>query len=257
MVIKDDYSFLSSRAQELLRGAETYDVEFKESLSGLRSDDLIAFANSPRGGTILVGVREYKTAEGLQRGKVIGCPVGDAEKLSIINRAESCIPSVELSIFVENSGKHSFFRVEIPSGRDKPYCTGGGTYKIRGNARVNALTPARLLHLFMENESQEFLTRFRRATADLERDLAETDAKVTGALQGLFGNLLELQRVLENVFGSATTAQSLTDHATTLTADTQAMVVELNRRVARLEERLEQLLERCEVEIGGEERGRE
>ncbi len=243
------YTTLSSRARDLLLGEENTDVEFKESLSGLRSDDLVAFANSARGGVILVGVQEYTTEEGAQRGRIIGCPTGDEEKLTIVNRAESCIPPIELSVHVESAGPLSFFRIEIPSGKDKPYCTGGGTYKIRGNARINALTPPRLLRLFMESESQEFLKRFRRATTNLERDLAETDAKVVGALEGIFANLLELQRVLESVFGCATSAESLTDHVMSLTTDTQAMIIELNRRVNRLEQRLE---ENGNVESTGE-----
>lgn len=219
----------------MLEGGENQEVEFKESLSGLQSDHLVAFANSTHGGTMLIGVREYKTAEGYQQGEIVGCRVGDVEKLSIINRAESCIPSVELTVIVENAAHKPFFRIEVPAGDDPPYCTSGGTYKIRGNARTNALTPARLLRLFMENESQEFLDRFRNATAVLEAGLVGTEYKITQELEALFGNLVALQRVLDEVFGSATEAASLADHSTELANDTQAMVLELNRRLTTLE----------------------
>ncbi|MCD4739540.1 MAG: ATP-binding protein [Anaerolineae bacterium] len=241
------YDELSSRVSAMLAGGENQEVEFKESLSGLQSDHLVAFANSTHGGTMLIGVREYQTEEGHQRGEIIGCPVGDVEKLSIINRAESCIPSVELEIVVENAAQLPFFRIEIPTGNDPPYCTAGGTYKIRGNARTNALTPARLLRLFMDNESQEFLERFRNATVALEAGLFTTENKITRELEGLFGNLVALQRVIEEVFGSAEEAASLADHSTQLTHDTQAMVLELNRRLTTLEKqtlpRLEQKLD--------------
>ncbi len=231
-----EFTSLSERARSLLRGEEGYDVEFKEALSGLHSGDLVAFANSPTGGTLLIGVREYENDDGRQRGRIIGCPVGDEEKLSIVNRAESCIPSVELEIFVENADRRPFFRIEIPSGRDKPYCTGGGTYKIRGNARTNALTPSRLLHLFMENESQAFLERFHKATVKLEANLAEMDARFTKELENMYANLIELERVLERTMGSATRAESMTDHSNALLRDMQSTVVELSRRMAKMEE---------------------
>lgn len=243
-----EFKHLSERARSLLKGEESYDVEFKEALSGLHSSDLVAFANSTTGGTILVGVREYANAEGRQRGKIIGCPVGDEEKLSIVNRAESCIPSIELEVFVENAERCPFFRIEIPSGRDKPYCTAGGTYKVRGNARTNALTPSRLLHLFMESESQAFLERFSNATAKLEDDLAEMDARFTRELENMYANLVELERVLERTMGSAASAESMADHSSTLLADTQGMLIELSRRLAQLEEeRLPALTEKVDL----------
>ncbi len=235
-MIEREFTALSARARVLLSGDGGYDVEFKETLSGLHSDDLVAFANSPTGGAILVGVREYENAAGRQRGKIIGCPVGDEEKLSIVNRAESCIPSVELEVFVENADTRPFFRVEIPSGRDKPYCTAGGTYKVRGNARTNALTPSRLLHLFMESESQAFLERFHAATVKLEADLAEMDARFTEELEQMYANLIELERVLARTMGSATRAESMTDHSNALLGDMQSTVVELSRRMVKLEE---------------------
>lgn len=242
-----EFNSLSPRARSLLRGEEGYDVEFKEALSGLHSTDLVAFANSPTGGTILIGVREYQNDEGHQRGRIIGCAVGDEEKLSIINRAESCIPSIELEVFAENLDHRPFFRIEIPSGRDKPYCTAGGTYKVRGNARANALTPSRLLHLFMESESQAFLERFHDATAKLEEDLAEMDARFTKELENMYANLIELERVLERTMSSAARAESMTDHSNTLLGDTQSSLVELSRRMAKMEEeRLPTLTEKVD-----------
>lgn len=169
---------ISARARELLDGPESLTVEFKESISGLSADDLVAFANTESGGTILIGVREVSLENGLQRGEVIGEPVGDKPKLSILNRAASCTPPINCEVVFEDVQGTPFIRIEIPSGTNKPYCTSGGTYKIRDDARNLAMSPGRMLALFMEKESSRFLDRFSRATDQLHSDLDQLSASV-------------------------------------------------------------------------------
>lgn len=157
--------------RELIGGEESRDVEFKESVYGLDAGDIVAFANSPDGGTIFLGVREDSDEKGHQRGYVIGCAIGDKEKLKIINKAQSCIPPIDIRVEEAVVYGKSVYCVHIGSGPDKPYCTGGGTYKIRGDARTNPLTPTRLLNLFLEKESHQFVSRFKEATLELTRSL--------------------------------------------------------------------------------------
>ena len=165
--LKTEYKALSARAKAILDSSETYDVEFKESIGGLESTDIVSFANSERGGAILIGIRETKTENGQQRGEIIGCPIGDKEKLKILSKVNSCIPDISVEIFVENLGSKPFFRIEIPSGEDKPYCTSGGTYKIRGDGITQNLNPTQLLNLFVTKESERFLKHYREATNEL------------------------------------------------------------------------------------------
>ncbi len=166
-----EYQGISGRARRLLNGQEDRHVDFKQSAAGMDTEDIVAFANAPTGGTILLGVEEAQRPDGRQYGKVIGCAVGDQERLSIISRAENCIPRIEIDVFTENLGDAPFFRIEIPSGPQKPYCTSGGTYKIRGDGANKPLTPRRLLGLFLDSESEEFLGRFRKATEELEAQM--------------------------------------------------------------------------------------
>lgn len=70
---KNSFKTLSKRAR-LLLNREGYDVEFKQSLGGLANSDLVAFANSQAGGSILTGVRKTKTGEAHQKGEIVGCP---------------------------------------------------------------------------------------------------------------------------------------------------------------------------------------
>lgn len=166
-----EYQGISERARRLLNEQEDRHVDFKQSASGIDTEDIVAFANTPAGGTILLGVKEAQKPDGRQYGIVIGCAVGDQERLSILSRAESCIPRIEVDVITENLSDKPFFRVEIPSGPQKPYCTSRGTYKIRGDGANKPLTPRRLLGLFLDSESEEFFDRFRKATEELDSQM--------------------------------------------------------------------------------------
>ncbi len=56
---------------------EGLDMEFKRSVAGLDSQDLVAFANSVAGGTILIGVDKSKQQGGHQRPFVV-CRLRDS-----------------------------------------------------------------------------------------------------------------------------------------------------------------------------------
>lgn len=240
---KNSFKTLSKRVRLLLNHEEGYDVEFKQSLSGLDNSDLVAFANSEAGGSVLVGVRETRTGKHRQKGEIIGCPTGDKEKVSIINKAEDCVPPVEIEIFIENLNRIPFYRLEIPSGNKKPYSTAGGVYKIRGDGRVKALLPGRLLSMFVETESQQFIERFREATKMLEKGLMDTKSKITKEINELLSNIQgvedkmeEIDASLEQIFSSAESAESLSDEAMGFSDETLGMAHELDRKIENIED---------------------
>ncbi len=214
--VKSEYNTVSARAKAMLERSETFDVEFKESVSGLESSDIVSFANSERGGTILVGIRETKIPNGQQRGQIIGCPIGDKEKLKILSKVNSCIPDVYVEIYVENLSSKPFFRIEIPSGEDKPYCTSGGTYKIRGDGITQNLNPPQLLNLFVTKESERFLKNFKDAT-----------------------NVLE--KYLESISESAKMAEGLSDEAAFFTDETFDLVQKLDSKIDSMEQEIKEM----------------
>ena len=132
---KTEYKTISKRAAVFLEKGENIDVDYKELISGISTDDFVSFANSENGGAILIGVQDIKDSSGIQRGRIIGCAVGDSERMKLVNKAKECTPIVEFNLIIENSAHLPFYRLEIPSGKDKPYCTPKGTYLIRGNGR--------------------------------------------------------------------------------------------------------------------------
>lgn len=166
------YKGISSRAKALLAKEEDLDVDFKSEVK-LDSEDLVAFANSDTGGTLLLGIEELKDARNRQYTNIKGCAINDENKQKINAKAYSCIPHIEISIHVENTSGIPFYRVEIPSGKNKPYCTQSGVYKIRKDGRNKALLPDELFQIFLEKESDNFLNNFKKATIELREELNE------------------------------------------------------------------------------------
>lgn len=193
-----EHSGLSERAGELLGSQEGTGLDFKESVNALSAEDLVAFANTEHGGVVLLGVRELRDSRGMQLAEIVGCEVGDKAKLNILGKAESCVPPVEVRVFLENrDGGKPFLRVEIPPGRNRPYCTSGGTYKVRGDARNEALTPDKLLTLFLETENSRFVNRFREAASDLEDSLLEVKKKLVEEMGDIYRQVDSLRASLE------------------------------------------------------------
>lgn len=195
---KDVYLSISKKTRALLKRQEGLDVDFKMTVKGLESTDLVAFANSDRGGTLLLGVGEMEDELSMQRGRVVGCPVGDKERLFILSKAESCVPPIDVNIIIENYARRPFYRIEIAPGKDKPYCTAAGTYKIRGDGRTNTLLPGRLLALFIENQSDIFIQRFREATKELGKSMQTSNTLFQEELQEVFRKIINMEYFVEN-----------------------------------------------------------
>lgn len=166
------YAGVSQRAQTLLSMGENDQVDYKSHAKGVSAEDFVAFANTVNGGAILIGVSETEDTSGRQIGKITGCKVGDKARMSLISKALSCSPPVQMHLNIENTDDLPFFRVEIPSGAQKPYCTDNGTYKIRVDGRNLSLYPNQLLAMFLEKEGSLFVERFSTATQSISEHLA-------------------------------------------------------------------------------------
>lgn len=203
----NEYKGLTKKTRELVNGSEGVDVEFKLIPSAVKPDVLVAFANSNLGGTILVGVEEFKGGKNIQKGRIIGCDCSDSSKLQIQNIASDCTPPIELQINIENINKKPILRIEVPSGRNKPYTTKSGSYKIREDGRSRALHPDELLAIFMNKEGDKFLSRFKESVLGLEALVEGMDNKVSTELEKLIISLRNLNKDvfihLEDIFFQA------------------------------------------------------
>ena len=52
------YALPDGKAPSLLDAGKNKDVDYKEKVKGLNSEDLVAFINSRKGGAILIGICE-------------------------------------------------------------------------------------------------------------------------------------------------------------------------------------------------------
>jgi predicted HTH transcriptional regulator len=91
--------------------------------------------------------------------------------MTVLSKAQSSLPSIDVIVCVENTADLPFYRIEIPSGKNKPYCTAGGKYKIRGDGRNMSLDPQRLLALYLEVEGKRFFEHFGQRITQLEEIL--------------------------------------------------------------------------------------
>ncbi len=146
--INKEYCGISLHTQKLLNSQKGLTVNYMKCIEDLQCSDLVAFANSEYGGTILIGVQEIIDIKGVRKVKVIGCLIGNNERLKIVNKAISCIPEIEIEIIYENLDNKPIIRIEIPSGKFKPYCTSSGIYLIRGDGKNIPLNPNSLLNIF-------------------------------------------------------------------------------------------------------------
>jgi predicted HTH transcriptional regulator len=184
----DIYRGITKATQLLLDGMEA-EYDFKQS-ANVDAEDIVAFANHPRGGVMLLGVEEVAGVGGLHRGRAIGCETSDRTRNAILQKAASCHPPIEVVVSFENMAtEEHIIRVDIPSGKMKPYCTSGGTYKIRDNGKNLALVPTHLLGMFVEAEQTRFIAAFQSVGAQLQKEfvgaLSEVQANTTDQLRSL------------------------------------------------------------------------
>jgi hypothetical protein len=207
--MKATFRTLSKRANDLLAKSEGFDVDWKRD-EKVDPEDLVAFANSREGGTILLGVRETEGQNGKQVPDIAGCDISDRARLSIVNKARDCSPPIDIQIFVENEAKCPFLRVEIPSGQHKPYCTKAGRYLTRVDGRNSALMPQDLLALFVDVEGRKFIDHFQNATTEintlmsgLKNTVEDGTLQLRKELDWANGQIEEGMRSLEADLGSA------------------------------------------------------
>lgn len=195
--MKNEYKTLSSRVKLLLNREEGFDVDWKQGINGLDSEDIVAFANSKNGGSIIIGVAESVGIDGRQKAEIVGCKCSDRNKMNIKNKALNCIPPIAIEIIKENTNETPFYRLEIPSGANKPYCTQKGIYKIREDGHNKAITPNELLLMFMDLESDKFIKRFKEAAEEIQSNLFAVSRDVDEALTYLGSILPQIEDLEE------------------------------------------------------------
>ncbi|ATU91751.1 hypothetical protein B5P45_03015 [Phyllobacterium zundukense] len=185
MAIERKFSGITAITKKWLAAGEGERVDFKRSVEGLQTDDLVAFANMKEGGTILLGVTEQAQPDGSQIGLVVGCDITDGAVLQILNKAISCIPPVPMKIFAENMADKPFLRVQVIASDSRPHSTPKGVYCRRDGSRNRPLHPTELLEIFLTNEGRVFAERFQESAAKIIDGLDDLEASLDKRIQSI------------------------------------------------------------------------
>lgn len=240
----DDKKLIKS----LLEKDESFDVEFKKILDAVESEDLVAFANSAGGGFIVIGVAEVKDHLKQSNIEINGTKVGDQERLKILNKAQDCLPPIELSITRHEYEGKNLLVIRIPSGTNRPYCTKKGVYKIRGDGRNQILTQELMFQIFMEKEYNTFIDRFKTATHELKNEITyiqemveRSEDEITASLHGIFAEAEDAQSTSEDVF-------SMTESIFTSIDDLQEQLYRQENHTQDLEKKIDLILNHLNIE---------
>lgn len=154
--------------QELVKGGEGYNVDFKRSVpSKVKeiSDEVASFANAA-GGYVLIGVDNNN--------QIIGAEIDNNKRSAIQDTIGEISPALRCEFYpVDVEGKQVWV-IDVPSGKDKPYITGGVIY-VREGANCQKL------------RSAEDIIRKSKCSTDFKRNdfLKKNEAYPLGALRSL------------------------------------------------------------------------
>src|SRR3989304_6097059 len=106
----------ANKIQILIKEGEGLTVEFKEHFTPRIDEDIVAFA-TPKGGVILLGVRDDRTVSGEK--------LTNDLKARINSIARNCAPPIQTKI------KHiqNIVAIEVSQGEEKPYSCSSGYFR--------------------------------------------------------------------------------------------------------------------------------
>lgn len=168
-----DYPEIRPETRVLIDNPETREVEYKESISGVDTSDMVAFANA-NGGTILVGVKEISDSSGKQQGEIVGQEGSfDENRNAITSKARSCRPPLDISVIREQDGDKFIYRVDIEKHSSGLCCTGGGRYVRREDGSKKAIDPTTIAAIVLERESAKFIKQLEEAGRSFVEELSK------------------------------------------------------------------------------------
>ncbi len=139
----------ASQILDLVKGGEGYNVDFKRSVpSKVKeiSDEVVGFANAS-GGYVLIGVDNSN--------QIIGAEIDNNKRSAIQDTIGEISPAIRCDMYsVEVEGKKVWV-IDVPSGKDKPYITGGLIY-VREGANCQKLRTAEEIRAFFAECSKIF-----------------------------------------------------------------------------------------------------
>lgn len=149
---------------ELVKGGEGYNVDFKRSLpSKVKeiSDEVAGFANAV-GGYILIGVDNNN--------QIIGAEIDNNRRSAIQDTIGEISPALKCEIYTVDVEGKAVWVIDVPSGKDKPYITGGVIY-VREGANCQKLRHAEEIRAFFAECAKIFYDAIPCRWFDIDKDI--------------------------------------------------------------------------------------
>ena len=150
--------------QEMVKGGEGYNVDFKRSVpSKVKeiSDEVAGFANAA-GGYVLIGVDNDN--------QIIGAEIDNNKRSALQDTIGEISPSLKCEFYPVDVDGKKVWVIDVPSGKDKPYITGGIIY-VREGANCQKLRSAEEIRAFFAECAKIFYDAIPCKWFDINKDI--------------------------------------------------------------------------------------
>lgn len=181
----------ASQIQEMIKGGEGYYVDFKRSVpSKVReiSDEVAGFANAA-GGYVLIGVDNDN--------QIIGAEIDNNKRSAIQDTIGEISPSLKCEFYPVDVDGKKVWVIDVPSGKDKPYITGGVIY-VREGANCQKLRSAEEIRAFFAECAKIFYDAIPCKWFDINEDIDPRNFKEFMGKAHL-SNTLPIKQLFDNL----------------------------------------------------------
>lgn len=181
----------ASQIQEMIKGGEGYNVDFKRSVpSKVReiSDEVAGFANAA-GGYVLIGVDNDN--------QIIGAEIDNNKRSAIQDTIGEISPSLKCEFYPVDVDGKKVWVIDVPSGKDKPYITGGVIY-VREGANCQKLRSAEEIRAFFAECAKIFYDAIPCKWFDINEDIDPRNFKEFMGKAHL-SNTLPIKQLFDNL----------------------------------------------------------
>ena len=181
----------ASQIQEMVKGGEGYNVDFKRSVpSKVKeiSDEVAGFANAA-GGYVLIGVDNDN--------QIIGAEIDNNKRSAIQDTIGEISPSLKCEFYPVDVDGKKVWVIDVPSGKDKPYITGGIIY-VREGANCQKLRSAEEIRAFFAECAKIFYDAIPCKWFDIDEDIDPRNFKEFMEKAHL-SNTLPIKQLFDNL----------------------------------------------------------
>lgn len=164
--------------KSLVNSGEGYNVEFKKTIPNKVkeiTEEICAFSNAS-GGTILIGVNDDNTIEGVT--------FNNAKRSALQNSINEITPTLHCEVYTFEIENKEVIVIEVPSGENKPYVLSGAIY-VRQGPNSQKLTTVEEMRDFFQQADRIYYDEAPCKAIDITKDISDENITQFRQLAGL------------------------------------------------------------------------